>query len=191
MEIIKTILEVLNNYGLIGLIIVAFMESSFFPIPPDVLLIPLSIANPNLAIVYGLLTTFSSVAGAVFGWWLGKRFGRKVLRKIVSDRIINKADAYFAKYGGQSLAIAGFSPIPYKVFTILSGISKVKLKDVIIWSLLGRGARFLLEGIVIMILGKSAENFINHYFGWVTVGVVILVLMIFVVFKQLKKNSDS
>ncbi|AMX00336.1 YqaA family protein [Rummeliibacillus stabekisii] len=190
MEIIKTILEVLNNYGLFGLIIVAFTESSFFPIPPDVLLIPLSIANPNLAIVYALVTTFSSVAGAVFGWWIGKRFGRKVLRKIVSDQIIEKADTYFEKYGGQSLAIAGFSPIPYKVFTILSGISKVNLKDVIIWSILGRGARFLLEGVVIMILGKSAENFINHYFGWISVVVVILVLMIVVIYKWLKRKSD-
>ncbi len=190
MEFIHSLLDVLSQYGIIGLIIIAFSESSFFPIPPDLLLIPLSIGQPGLAIFYALVTTASSVAGAVFGWWIGKRFGRKVLRKIVSDGIIKKADEYFEKYGGQSLAIAGFSPIPYKVFTILSGISNVRLRDVILWSLLGRGTRFLLEGLVILVLGKSAESFISQYFTWITGLIVIVILLIAGIYKWIKRNKE-
>ena len=190
MDIFNTVIDVLGNYGLFGLIVVSFAESSFFPIPPDVLLIPMSIAKPHLALVYAMVTTVSSVAGAVFGWWLGKRFGRGILRKIVSDKWIGKADAYFEKYGGQSLAVAGFSPIPYKVFTILSGVSKLKLREVILWSLLGRGTRFLFEGLVILLLGKSAEKFIGHNFTWISILVVIVILLIFGITKWLKALVD-
>lgn len=188
---IQQIMDVFSQFGLIGLIIVAFAESSFFPIPPDLLLIPLSIAHPNLAITYALITTGSSVLGAIAGWWIGKRFGRRVLQKLVSDKIIHKADVYFERYGGQSLAIAGFSPIPYKVFTILSGISKVKVRSVVLWSLLGRGTRFLFEGVVVVVLGNSAETFINHYFGWITVAVVALVVIIVFVKKWLSKKISN
>lgn len=189
MGLINTMLHVFSNYGGIGLVLDAFMESSFFPIPPDVLLIPLSIANPNLAIFYALITTLSSVAGAIFGRWIGLRYGRKVLRQLMSDQKIEKGNAYFRKYGGYSLAIAGFTPIPYKVFTILSGISHVKLKNVIIWSIIGRGSRFILESIVIILLGKTAESFINNYFGWLSAIAVILIIVIVVICRWLRKKK--
>lgn len=175
MEFLNEIVGVLNQYGLFGLIIMSFAEASFFPIPPDVLLIPMGMANPDRAILYAVATTLSSVAGAVFGWWIGKKFGRNVLKMIVSENIIHKADQYFSKYGGQTLFFTGFTPIPFKVFTILSGISGVKIKDVLIWSLLGRGARFLLEGLIIKYFSDQALHIINNYFPWITLGGGILI----------------
>ncbi|WP_066050698.1 YqaA family protein [Robertmurraya korlensis] len=188
MEFFNKIVEILDQYGLIGLIIMSFAEASFFPIPPDVLLIPMGISNPDRAILYAGVTTVSSVAGAIFGWWIGKKFGRKVLRLIVSEDIISKADRYFNKYGGQTLFFTGFTPIPFKVFTILAGISQVKLKDVIIWSLLGRGARFLLEGVIIMYFGDRAVQIMNDYFPWITLvgGLVTIVIILF----MSKKSSN-
>lgn len=189
MGIFNNMVEMLDQYGLIGLMIMSFAEASFFPIPPDVLLIPMGIANPDRAILYAGVTTISSVAGAIFGWWIGKKFGRKVLRLIVSEDTINKGDRYFNKYGGQTLFFTGFTPIPFKVFTILSGISRLKVKDVIIWSLLGRGARFLLEGIIIMYFGNRAIQIINDYFPWITLvgGLVTIVIILF----MSKKGSNQ
>lgn len=189
MEFLNKMVELLDQYGLVGLIIMSFAEASFFPIPPDVLLIPMGISNPDRAILYASVTTVSSVAGAIFGWWIGKKFGRKILKLIVSEDMISKADRYFDKYGGQTLFFTGFTPIPFKVFTILAGVSRLKVKDVIIWSFLGRGARFLIEGIIIMYFGDQAVHIINDYFPWITLvgGLVIIVIILF----MSKKSSNQ
>lgn len=185
MQLFRSVVEFLDQFGVIGLMIMSFAEASFFPIPPDVLLIPMGVANPERAVFYAMVTTVSSVGGAIFGWWIGKKFGRKVLTLIVSDKVILKADEYFKRYGGQTLFFTGFTPIPFKVFTILSGISRVKLKDVVFWSLLGRGARFLLEGLIIMYFGDRAVQIINDYFPWISLmGGVIIIAIIFMVARK-------
>lgn len=189
MDFFTNIVEFLDQFGLIGLIIMSFAEASFFPIPPDVLLIPMGISNPDKAIIYAIATTISSVAGAVLGWWIGQKYGRRILLRIVSENVIHKAERYFHKYGGQTLLIAGFTPIPFKVFTILSGVSQLKVKDVILWSLIGRSARFLLEGTIIMYFGDRAVQILHDYFPWITsIGGIIIVLIIMVMAK-INKNA--
>lgn len=189
MEFLKQLTELLIGYGMFGLIIVAFTESSFFPIPPDVLLIPLALTNPSLALFYALITTLSSVAGAVFGWFLGNQFGRRLLERFISSKNIEKADNYFNKYGGQALAIAGFTPIPYKVFTILSGVAKMKLRSVIVWSIIGRGIRFFLEALLVMYIGKAAQDFIQQYFSFITIGLALLLLLIVLIKRLFSLNK--
>lgn len=174
--------------GTWGLAIVSFIESSFFPIPPDVLLIPLSLADPSNAWWYALVTTVSSVAGAVFGWWIGKALGRRVLERFFAADKIAAVEGYFAKYGGAALAIAGFTPIPYKLFTIASGICRVRLSELIWWSLIGRGARFFLEAALIMWLGEAAKVIIDEYLGIITIAAVVVIILGYLLYRWIKSS---
>lgn len=168
-EFIHTIEGWLMEYGVFSLLFISFADSSFFPIPPDVLLIPLGIANPDKVFAYALLTTAASVLGAVLGWVIGKKLGRPVLRFVISDKKISKVEDYFAKYGAMAILISAFTPFPYKVFTIFAGISNVKLNVLIIWSIIGRGARFFLEAAIILLLGAQAGPFIEEHFTQMTI----------------------
>lgn len=182
--------EWLLEFGSWGLFIVSFMESSFFPIPPDVLMIPMGIANPERAFWYAFLTTSGSVLGALLGWYIGKKVGRPILRYFIKEEKIVKVEQYFDKYGAMAILIAGFTPIPYKVFTIFSGISRVRIHTLIIWSMIGRGARFFLEAAIIVALGEKAMPFIEENFAMLTaaVGVVAIVgYLIYLFARKLKK----
>ncbi|UII56178.1 DedA family protein [Cytobacillus spongiae] len=189
-EWIHLIEEWLMEYGIYGLLFVSFADSSFFPIPPDVLLIPMGIANPDKALYYALLTTIASVLGAILGWYIGKKLGRPVLRYIISEERIVKVENYFNRYGPIAILIAGFTPIPYKVFTIFAGISRIPLRTLVIWSIIGRGARFFIEAFIIITLGAKAKPFIEDNFGMITLvgGVIITVVYVIYVLIRKKKN---
>lgn len=191
-ELIHTIEEWLMEYGVIGLFFVSFADSSFFPIPPDVLLIPMSISNPDSALWYAFITTVASILGAILGWYIGKKLGRPVLKLIISEEKIQKVEYYFTKYGPMAILIAAFTPIPYKVFTIFSGISKISLRVLVFWSIIGRGARFFLEAIIIMALGEQAKPFIEENFTLLTfVGsaLIIIVYVLYIIIRKKKKNK--
>lgn len=175
--------EYFLEYGIWGLILMSFMESSFFPIPPDVVLIPLAIMNPGMALWYSLVTTIASVVGGIFGYYIGCKAGRPLLEKYVSREKLQNIDSLLARYGGWAVAVAGFTPIPYKVFTIASGVSRINMFTFITASILGRGARFMLEGIIIMTLGESAGLFLDKYLETGTVLITLVMLSGFLVYK--------
>lgn len=181
----------LMEYGVYGLFFVSFADSSFFPIPPDVLLIPMGIATPDSVLYYAFLTTVASVLGAILGWYIGKKLGRPVLRFIISEERIKVVEDYFSKYGPMAILIAGFTPIPYKVFTIFAGISKVSLRTLVIWSIIGRGARFFLEAIIIMTLGEKARPFIEENFSMLTILGTLIIVVIYVIYVIVRKRKKS
>lgn len=189
-EWIHMIEQWLLEYGVLGLFLVSFTESSFFPIPPDVMLIPMGINQPSSALWYAFVTTAGSVLGALLGWYIGKKVGRPVLKFFISEEKIQKVENYFSKYGSMAILIAGFTPIPYKVFTIFSGISKVKIRVLLFWSLIGRGARFFLEAAIILMLGEKAKPFIENNFTMITIvgGLVFIVAYIIYVYFS-KRNK--
>lgn len=188
-EWIHAIEEWLLEFGSWGLFIVSFMESSFFPIPPDVLLIPMGIANPGMALWYAFITTAGSVLGALLGWFIGKKVGRPILRYFIKEEKIALVERYFEKYGAMAILIAGFTPIPYKVFTIFSGISKIRIPTLLIWSTIGRGLRFFLEAAIIVALGDKAMPFIEKNFTMLTIiGGVILIAGYFI-YMMLKRKK--
>jgi len=162
--------------GALGLFILAFMESSFFPIPPDILLIILSLAEPSKALWFALVCTIGSVVGGVFGYIIGYAGKEAVLKRIVSQRKIEKVHKMFEKYEAWAIGIAGFTPIPYKVFTISAGAFYINFKKFIIASFLSRGARFTIEAVLIMYFGKAIVGLIDAYFNWITlVGVAVVI----------------
>lgn len=187
-EMIHAIEAWLMEYGVWGLFFVSFADSSFFPIPPDVLLIPMGISNPDSVIWYAFITTVASVLGAIFGWFIGKKLGRPVLRLIISEEKIQKVEHYFTKYGPMAILISAFTPIPYKVFTIFAGISKIRLRVLVIWSIIGRGARFFLEAIFIVTLGEKANPFIEENFSLVTIIGSLIIVIAYIIYLIIKKR---
>ncbi|WP_026580698.1 YqaA family protein [Bacillus sp. J33] len=190
-EMIHAIEEWLIEYGVFGLFFVSFADSSFFPIPPDVLLIPMGISNPDSVLWYALITTVASVLGAILGWFIGKKLGRPVLRFIISEERIQKVENYFTKYGPMAILISAFTPIPYKVFTIFAGISNIRLRVLVIWSIIGRGARFFLEAAIIMVLGAQAKTFIEENFSLLTLVGGLIILVAYGIYLIMKKRNKT
>ncbi|MBM7649413.1 undecaprenyl-diphosphatase [Bacillus ectoiniformans] len=179
----------LLEYGVWGLVIVAFTESSFFPIPPDVILLPLSLADPDRALMFALYTTLASTFGALLGWLIGHKLGRPILLKFISEKKINKVEDYFSRYGALAILIAGFTPIPYKIFTVFSGVAKIPIKVLLIWSFIGRGLRFFTEGLIIFWLGAQAKPFIEENFTMLTIGGGVIILAVYLVYLYFKKRK--
>lgn len=191
----RQLLEQLTNFflehGVWGLMFVSFADSSFFPVPPDFLFVPLAIARPELAIWYGILTTATSVLGAVFGWWVGLKAGRPILNALFSADKVQIVEKYYQRYGGAALAVGGFTPLPYKAFTIAAGLSNIPLRDLLIWSLFARGARFMLEAFIIIRFGEAAKAFIRDYFGMVTFIVALIIIIAYIGYRLYKVRSTS
>jgi len=138
-------LELVSNYGQAGLFLVAFAESSFFPIPPDVLIIALVLPPTNASpFVTGLVCTVGSVSGAIAGWLIGRWGGRPILDKLFQPEKVRQVEKLYDRYGVGAVLVAAFTPIPYKVFTIASGVFRLNIVGFTVASVIGRGARFFL-----------------------------------------------
>ena len=173
-----------SDWALGALLLLTFSESTFFPIPPDPLLIAVGVANPSSAIWIAALVTLASVLGAYVGHFLGRRVGRPLLYRLVSESKTARAEALFNKYGAWAILVAAFTPIPYKVFTILAGVLDLPIRPFLLASLVGRGARFLTIGVLIYVFGESIQDFIDQQFELLTIaacaGLVVLVAGYFV-----------
>lgn len=178
-------------YGQIALFIIAFAESSFFPIPPDVLLIALSLLNPPLSLWFATITTVGSVLGGMFGYFIGIKGGKPLLEKLVKKEKIVQVHNYFEKYESWAIFIAGFTPIPYKVFTIAGGVFYINFKKFVIASFLGRGARFFLVGALIMLFGEHIKIFIEKYFNIFSIIFVILLILGFYCLRYIPIKKKS
>lgn len=174
-------LALFQAYGAWGLLVLAFTESSFFPIPPDLMLIPLSLAKPDRALWYALLCTAASVSGGYLGYILGRVVGQPLLTRIASEQTIDRVGDLFTRYGVWAVFFAGLTPIPYKVFTISAGLFSMPVPAFILGSVLGRGLRFFLVASLIMFIGEEAVAFISANFNWLTVvvagGAILLYLL--------------
>ena len=152
-----------------ALALTSFVESIFFPIPPDPLLIGIGIRQPEMAIWFAALVTVSSVAGAVVGHWLGRRFGRPILYRLVSAEKVETVERMFKKHGAWAVLLAAFTPIPYKVFAISAGMLDLDRRTFVLASLVGRGGRFFAIGALLFVFGESIEEFIVGNFELLTV----------------------
>lgn len=158
----------------------SFAESSFFPIPPDVMLAPMTLARPERAWALALLTTLTSVAGGVFGYLIGLFAIESIEPWLVSAgywEAYQQAHAWFETWGFWAVLAAGFSPIPYKMFTIAAGALVMFLPTFVLASIVGRGGRFFLVAGLIRWGGPRMEEKLRHnveLLGWLLVGLLIL-----------------
>lgn len=178
-----------SDAAIVALVLVAFSESIIFPIPPDPLLIGIGIRQPEMALPIAAFATIASVSGAIAGRWLGRRFGRPLLHRIVSESKADAAERLFQKYGAWAVFVAAFTPIPYKVFAIMSGILDMNLRGFVIASLLGRGTRFFTLGVLLLVFGESIEELIDESFEYLTIGFAVVVLLVGVLYFVLKRRG--
>ena len=162
------------------LFVIAFAESSFFPIPPDVLLIPLAIGVPRRALRFAALCTVGSSLGALVGYFLGLEFYEAIGQRIVAfysaGEQYERVQALYQRWDVVAIALAGFTPIPFKIFTITAGVFKINLITFTIVVLLSRGARFFLLGGLIWRFGPSIRNFVDRYFNLLVILFSILLV---------------
>jgi len=157
-------------YGLPALFIISFAESSFFPIPPDVLLLALCFARPQKWYLYAFWCTVASVLGGVFGWYLGLGFWYLVddlFFQVVpgfTPEIFALVQTKYQENAFLAILTAAFTPIPYKVFTIASGVFSVSVVTVILASIVGRGARFFLVCGTVRFFGPLIKPYVEKYF---------------------------
>lgn len=165
--------------------IMSFAESSFFPVPPDVMLAPMSLAQPHRAWHFALLTTLTSVAGGLFGYVIGYFAIEALLPWLQASSYASAyatAVAWFGEWGFWAVFIAGFSPIPYKVFTIAAGALSMAILPFTLASVIGRGARFFLVAGLMKWGGARMEEALHRYvdrLGWATVAVVVLAILVY------------
>lgn len=162
----------------------SFAESSFFPIPPDVMLIPMSLANPRRAWFLAALTTLASVLGGIAGYLIGM-FAFELVEPLLKDygyweRFLRVQD-WFNEWGFWAIFIAGFSPIPYKLFTISAGVISMSFFPFVIASAIGRGGRFFLVSGLMVWGGESMENMVREYIdriGWLIIFAAIVLFFV-------------
>jgi len=176
-------------YGTWALFLLAFSESSFFPIPPDILLIALAVAIPKKSLKYALICSVGSILGGCFGYLIGWQFMSTIGEGIIDFYGLTQKYDYiknlYTNYDAWAIGIAGFTPIPYKVFTITAGAFKINFPVFVIASLVSRSARFFLVGGVIYIFGPTIQAFIDKYFNILTIAFTVLLVAGFVIIKYL------
>ena len=163
-----------SRHALTTLAVVSFAESSFFPIPPDVVLVPMALAQPQKARLYALACTIASVLGGLVGYAIGALLFDTVGKWLISaygyGEGIDAFRAAYAKWGAWIILIKGMTPNPYKIVTIASGFAGYNLLAFFVLSIITRGARFFLEAELLRYYGEPIRDFVEKRLTLVTTG---------------------
>ncbi len=191
-EILVKINDLFQSWGVMGLALNSFIESFFLVPPPDILLISMDLAKPEKSLYYATICTIASAFGGAFGYLIGYVGGRPVFNFLFRNKHeqFENVEKLYAKYGSFAVFFSAFTPIPYKIFTIASGILNMNFWKFMIASFLGRGMRFYLVSIVLMLFGET----IKHYIEWVILAVTLLIILFFVVLykkRHMFKNDSN
>ncbi len=176
-----------QNFGVLGLFIISFIESIFSPILPDLLLVPMALSVPEKAIYYSIIATVGSVLGGIVGYFIGNKYGIIAVKKYVPNKYVEKINGWLEQYGGWAIFLAALAPIPYKFVSISSGVFRINMVVFLIASVFGRGKRFLLEGILIFYYGPQAIELIKTYSNAFMIGVTIFIVLLAVAIAVMRK----
>jgi len=170
-----------HRHAIYYLATMSFIEASVFPIPPDVMLVPMILAKPRAAWFYALVTTVASVLGGLFGYLIGAFAFDLIHPFIVSfgyEPMYQQIGGWFDEWGFWIIFLAGFTPIPYKLFTIAAGVTQLNLLPFIFGSIIGRGARFFLVAFLVWWGGERMETLLKKYsdrITWVLLGMGVFI----------------
>lgn len=167
-----------------GLSALSFAESCVLPFPPpDVMLAPMAVARPSKAVRFAIVTTLFSVLGGLAGYLIGY-FGFHLVEPYLLEwgymEKFELAEAWFGEWGFWAVLVAGFSPIPYKVFTIAAGALHLALLPFVLASIIGRGARFFLVSLLLAKFGPALEAKLRDYMEWIGWAMVVLLAAVIV-----------
>lgn len=160
--------------------VMSFAESSVFPIPPDVMLAPMALAKPKSAWLYAALATIFSVLGGLLGYVIGVyafRFVHPIIIQLGYEPMYLQIGTWFKEWGFWIIFLAGFTPIPYKLFTVAAGVAQLALLPFILGSIIGRGGRFFLVAWLMSWGGERMEKLLMQYIDritWIALGIALL-----------------
>ena len=176
-----------HRHAVPALAVISFAESSFFPIPPDVMLIPMIVANRARAWLIATVCTISSVAGGIAGYAIGFFLWDSIGRRLVDfygySHQFETFQGWYNDYGLLIVFVAGITPLPYKVFTIASGVTGLPLATFVAGSVVSRGIRFFAEAALLWWIGEPIRAFVEKNLQWVTVAFVVFLVGGFAVLK--------
>jgi membrane protein YqaA with SNARE-associated domain len=176
-----------HRHAVPALAVISFAESSFFPIPPDVMLIPMIVANRARAWLIATVCTISSVVGGIAGYAIGFFLWDSIGRRLVDfygySHQFDTFQGWYNDYGLLIVFIAGITPLPYKVFTIASGVTGLPLATFVAGSVVSRGIRFFAEAALLWWIGEPIRAFVEKNLQWVTVAFVVFLVGGFAVLK--------
>ena len=174
-------------YALWALAVIAFSESSFFPIPPDILLIPMIIAKPKNAYFIAFIAMIASVVGGGLGYYIGLKLyetvGLVIINFYHAQQLFSDFQTQFNKHGALAILFAGVTPFPYKVITISSGIAGISFFQFVIFSIIARGIRFFIIAILLRFYGEPIRNFIEKHLNLLFIIFVVLLVLGFLLIK--------
>lgn len=193
-EIFVSMNNFFQSMGVQGLAINSAVESFFLVPPPDFLLIAMDLAKPEKALYYAAICTFASIAGAAVGYFIGLFGGRPVFNFMFRNKQdkLDAVEKMYNEYGSFAVFFSAFTPVPYKVFTIASGILKMNFWKFLLASFFGRGGRFFLVSIVLMLFGEAIKKYLELVILVVT---IIIIIFCVVVYKKrhslIKRDKDD
>jgi membrane protein YqaA with SNARE-associated domain len=182
-------MEFLRSLGDIGLFLHAMIDAIIFPIPAFFLQISLSALSPDRAIWLATIGFVGCLLGTPIGYAIGKASGHLVLNKILKQRWYDAATSLFQKHGEAAILIGAFTPIPFKIFTIISGCMNYPLWKLISYAAIGRAIKFYAVGILFYIYGRAAEQMIDHVLAIVLLVAGALITGIWLIIKSVKKRK--
>ena len=186
-NIIDNTLKVSKNKNSVKFLsLFSFLESIIFPFPPDIFLIPIVLAKKNKWLFISIVCTLFSVLGGLIGYMIGYFFwdlvGNHIINFYGAENEVNQLKEYFSKYGLFIILLAGFTPIPYKIFTIGSGLLSFNFFTFIICSIFARGLRFVSLSYLVYKYGEKSLSFVDKYFYKLTLFFVLILALVFIIF---------
>ncbi|HIW32375.1 MAG TPA: VTT domain-containing protein [Candidatus Paenibacillus intestinavium] len=183
-------LEFLESFGPWGLAIHSFLDAVIFPIPAFFTQVSLSMAHPQSALWLATIGFIACLLGTPVGYYIGKFFGAAILQRLLKPEWIEKATHYFNTKGSSAILIGAFTPIPFKVFTILSGVMKYPLWQLMAYAIVGRAVKFYVVGTLFYMFGKAAESMVSNVSLYIFIIAVPIIVIFIIVRKQLQKKKE-
>ena len=184
-----------HRHAVWWLALFAFVEASFFPIPPHPLLGLMCLAEPKKAIRFAAVATLASVLGGLLGYAIGYALydtvGTQLLALLGLTHSFPTAACYLREYGAEIILVKGATPIPFKLLTITAGFIHMNLVTFVLASVVSRAISFMIVGVLFRLFGAPIKRFIDKYLGLVTIGFVVLVVGGFVAITMLSGGTDK
>lgn len=186
---IETVVEFFKDFGFIGMFIHSFIDAIIFPVPAFFLQVSLSILHPSSALWLATMGYIACLLGTPIGYFIGKKLGEPVLHKILKRKWIQAATNLFTKNGEAAILIGAFTPIPFKVFTILSGCFNFSVWKLLSYAALGRAVKFYAVGFIFYYYGRSSEGFVMTYLTYIMGGIACMLFIIFYMKRKIQQSK--
>ncbi|WP_255668368.1 YqaA family protein [Brevibacillus daliensis] len=181
----------LKEFGAWGLFFHAFIDAIIFPIPAFFTQVSLSMVDPSNALWLATFGFIGCLLGSPIGYWIGKVAGRSFLSKILKKSWVDSATEMFNRHGEAAILLGSFTPIPFKIFTIISGSTNYPLWKMMGYAAIGRAAKFYVVGILFYLFGTFAENLIDQYLTLISLAIFIVVASGWFVVRRLRRKKGA